>query len=623
MTATAPRSPWAWIPSLYFAQGIPYVVVMTMAVILYKRLGISNTDIALYTSWLYLPWVIKPLWSPVVELFGTKRGWVLAMQLLIGAGLGCVALSLPGPAFFRISLGFFWLMAFSSATHDIAADGFYMLALDKHQQAWCVGVRSTFYRLAMIVGQGVLIMLAGTIETRTGLPPLELKVVADAATAYPAIANLDPTKPPGAGAPLRLWTEQETIRLGAGPTTPAQAGEVLRQAREWNLTRGFVTPPQPKQDSATATKRGSWWEERVALPLGKFLRSQFGPKTAAAERKEIAGQVGVFSVALSGPPAKDLVVNTVHASGDRGIKLLEGERFSFNATNWDQRMRVVVQIDPKNSQATEAVFVASAGNIRLAWAITFYTLAGLFVLLFAYHRFALPRPASDVPASARPHQNPLAEFFGTFGAFFRKPMILRSLAFLLLYRLAEAQAVKMVSLFLLDAREAGGLGLSTSAVGFVYGTVGVAALTTGGLLGGFCAARQGLKFWLPFMVCAIHLPNAVFLYLAYAQPDSLAVITSCIALEQFGYGFGFAAYMIYMLYVAQGQHQTAHYAICTGFMAVGMMVPGMFTGWIQEAIGYQHFFVWVMLCTAPGFLVTALIRPDPEFGKKAPAARAG
>ena len=169
-------NPWTWVPSLYFAEGIPYVIVMVVSVIMYKRLGISNTDIALYTSWLYLPWVIKPLWSPIVDLLRTKRFWIITMQLFVGAGLAGVALTIPIPNFFQYTLAFFWLLAFSSATHDIAADGFYMLGLTKHQQAFFVGVRSTFYRFAMITGQGLLIILAGYLESSTGLGELEIEV---------------------------------------------------------------------------------------------------------------------------------------------------------------------------------------------------------------------------------------------------------------------------------------------------------------------------------------------------------------------------------------------------------------------------------------------------------------
>jgi PAT family beta-lactamase induction signal transducer AmpG len=321
-------------------------------------------------------------------------------------------------------------------------------------------------------------------------------------------------------------------------------------------------------------------------------------------------------VTLSAPPEKDVVVNLGRKSGDRGIRLLEGDRFTLNATNWNRNMMVVVQLDPKNQTPTEALFLARAGNIPLAWSITFWTLTAMFLAFCLYHWFMLPKPSTDGPPAAAQQRNLVVEFFGTFGAFFRKPLILRALAFLLLYRLAESQLVKISSLFLLDARETGGLALSTSAVGFVYGTVGVAALTLGGLLGGFAAAKHGLRFWLPFMVCAINLPNLVYVYLSLATPESFLIINVCVAIEQFGYGFGFAAYMIYMLYLAQGEYRTAHYAICTGFMAIGMMIPGMFSGWLQETIGYQHFFIWVMLCTLPGFIVTALIKPDPEFGKK-------
>ena len=161
------ENPWKWVPSLYFAEGLPYVIVMTLSVVMYKRMGMSNTDIALYTSWLNLPWVIKPLWSPFVDLVKTKRFWIITMQLLIGAGLAGVAFTIPSPHFFQTTLAVFWLIAFSSATHDIAADGFYMLGLSTHQQAFFVGIRSTFYRIATIVGQGLLIMLAGHFERVT------------------------------------------------------------------------------------------------------------------------------------------------------------------------------------------------------------------------------------------------------------------------------------------------------------------------------------------------------------------------------------------------------------------------------------------------------------------------
>ena len=396
---------------------------MTVSVIMYKRLGISNTELAFFTSWLYLPWVIKPLWSPIVDILRTRRYWIVAMQLLIGGGFAAVALSLPTDNFFRYSLAAFWLIAFSSATHDIAADGFYILGLSDHEQAWFVGIRNTFYRLAMITGQGILVMVAGYFEQ-------------------------------------------------------------------------------------------------------------------------------------------------------------------------------------------------TSGNIAYAWSIVFYLLAAVYIVLYAWHRRILPRPDADVAGQIRSLQELLREFTATFVAFFSKKYIGRILAFLLLYRFAEAQLVKLAPPFLLDDRAAGGLELATTEVGFVYGTVGMLMLTIGGLLGGFLAARQGLKYWMWWMVAAINLPNAVYIALAYFTPDSLLAVNLAVGLEQFGYGFGFTAYTLYMLYVARGAHSTAHFAICTGFMALGMMVPGMFSGWLQELLGYQHFFIWVVLAAIPSFAVVALIPLDADFGRR-------
>ena len=409
------RTAWAWVPSLYFAEGLPFVVVMSLSVILYKRLEVSNTEIALYTSWLYFPWVIKPLWSPFVDLVKTKRWWVYAMQLFIGAGMAGVAFMLPGDFFLQFTLAFFWLMAFSSATHDIAADGFYMLGLDREQQAFFIGIRNTFYRLAMLTGQGLLVMLAGYLETRTGRVPF-------------------------------------------------------------------------------------------------------------------------------------------------------------------------------------------------AWSLVFFLLAGLFVGLALWHRYILPRPASDVQQKEMTFRTIWAAFGRTFVSFFRKEGIVPALLFMLTFRLGESQLVKLASPFLLDKRADGGLGLSTGQVGFAYGTVGVAALLLGGILGGWAISRKGLRYWLWPMTLAITLPNLVYLYMAYAKPGSLWVVNACVAVEQAGYGFGFTAYTMYLMLFADGAFKTSHYAISTGFMALGMMLPGMVSGWIQEQVGYPHFFIWVMLCCLPIFLVLPFLK---------------
>ena len=416
-------SPWAWIPTLYFAQGLPYVAVMTISVIMYKRLGISNADLAFYTGWLSLPWVIKPLWSPFIDLIKSKRWWITTMQLLIGAGLAGIAFTVPTSYFFQLTLAVFWLLAFSSATHDIAADGFYMLGLSSHEQALFVGIRSTFYRIATIAGQGLLIMLAGRLETSTQ-------------------------------------------------------------------------------------------------------------------------------------------------------------------------------------------------NIPFAWSITFMVLSGVFLALWGYHKFVLPRPHSDASAHQVSTSTLMHEFWATFVSFFRKEQAGIAILFMLLYRLPEAQLAKMSIPFLIDPIEQGGLGLTTEQIGWVQGTVGIIGLTLGGILGGIAVSHGGLKRWLWPMVWAISLPDIVYVYLSYVQPESLLLVNTFVFIEQFGYGFGFTAYMLYLIYFANGEHKTAHYAICTAFMALGMMIPGMVAGWLQETMGYQHFFIWIMACTMATFGVTALLKIDPNFGKK-------
>jgi PAT family beta-lactamase induction signal transducer AmpG len=618
-------NPWTWIPSLYFAQGIPYVVVMLVSVIMYKRLGISNAEIALYTSWLYLPWVIKPLWSPLVDLVKTKRWWVVTMQLLVGAGLAGIAFTIPAPSFFQYSLAFMWLLAFSSATHDIAADGLYMLGLSKHNQAWFVGVRSTFYRIAMITGQGLLIIFAGYIESNSGLATVNVQVNASPNTemtvpVHPSDLNISPDS-----GELRIITWPETIEISTVRREQTFVDSLKLAARDWNVRQNFYEvagmvasedPDAGLVDEIDADAP-SWWSRVVADNLGEFLRRNFGPEIEEPADDGLAGNVGVVYFYLSGAPApgEEVVLNFGRESGDNSISLVEGDRIVFTSENWNRAAMAVVQLDPKLEVSSEAMFRGRAGNIPLAWSITFFLLTGMFVFFFLYHRVKLPYPASDKPV-VQGDQSIFAEFFRTFALFFQKKQIGVVLLFLLFYRFGEAQLVKLASPFLLDAQEVGGLALTTGEVGFVYGTVGILALTFGGILGGILAARHGLRFWLWPMIIAINLPNAVYIYLAYAIPDSFLLINIAVAVEQFGYGFGFTAYMLYMIYVSEGEHKTAHFAITTGFMALGMMIPGMFSGWIQEIVGYQNFFVWVLIATIPSFIIAYFVDIDADFGKK-------
>ena len=268
-----------------------------------------------------------------------------------------------------------------------------------------------------------------------------------------------------------------------------------------------------------------------------------------------------------------------------------------------------------------ASFRGLSGNITFAWSITFFILAGLFLAFAIYHKFILPKPDVDVAAKDVTASTIFREFFETFASFFRKKQAVVAVAFMLLFRFSEAQLVKMVTPFLLDPNELGGMGLTTGQVGMVYGTIGIIGLTLGGIIGGIVASVGGLKKWLWPMAMAIALPSFSFVYLAVYLPESLFVINLCVFIEQFGYGFGFTAYMLYMIYFSDGKHKTAHYAICTAFMALGMMIPGMMAGWLQELLGYKHFFYWIMICYGITFIVTAFIKVDPAFGKKSTPAK--
>ena len=425
------RTPWLWVPTLYFAEGIPYFIVNNISVVMFKNMGMPNGMLALYTSLLYLPWVIKPLWSPFVDIIKSKRWWIVTMQILMTVAMLALPCLLPQttgeaivqtPLFFA-TLALFWVTAFASATHDIAADGFYMLGLDTGTQAEFVGIRSTFYRLSSIFGQGVLVALAGFLDNHTG-------------------------------------------------------------------------------------------------------------------------------------------------------------------------------------------------DVHMAWKVTLLASAALFACITIYHTWSLPRPASDQMSSSTTVKDIFNDFGRTFATFFKKKYVLTALLFMLLYRLPEAFLVKMMNPFLLDAQADGGLGLSTESVGIIYGTIGVAALTAGGILGGFAASRWGLKKSLWPMALALTLPCLSFVFLAAIQPSNIYLISSCVALDQFGYGFGFTAYMLYLIYFSEGEFKTAHYSLCTAFMALSMMLPGMVAGYVQEALGYTTFFGFVMICCLVTVAVTFLLKVDPEYGKK-------
>src|SRR5690606_3730251 len=207
-------------------------------------------------------------------------------------------------------------------------------------------------------------------------------------------------------------------------------------------------------------------------------------------------------------------------------------------------------------------------------------------------------------------------FIQVFTSFFQKPNIGIALAFILTYRLGESQLVKMAAPCLVDKVEVGGLGYSTEAVGTIYGTVGVLMLSIGGILGGILISRDGLRKWMLPMVLSLNVPNAFYALLAITKTTNIVAVAGTVVLEQFGYGFGFAAFLIYLIYIAEGISKTSHYAIATGFMALGMMLPGMISGYVQEWLGYDGFFVWVVVAALPSLFLLKFLKYPADYGKK-------
>lgn len=419
------HSPWKWIPTVYAAEGLPNVIVTVVSVTIFLQMGLSNTEIGVYTSLLQLPWIIKPLWSPFIDIFKTKRWWVITMQAFLGAAFAGVAFTIGTGWWFQFMLFFLFLMGFASATHDIAADGYYMIELDDHQQSVFVGVRNTVYRLAVIFGNGVLVLVAGLIQ-----------------------------------------------------------------------------------------------------------------------------------------------------------------------------------------RATE-------GKIALSWSLVFFALAGLFIAFALYHRRGLPVSAQDAPRgiSGRDTWKMVGSSLSTFFTKYPWKQTFVALLFLMLFRFPEAMLSKMAPTFLQRPFSEGGLGLSPEEYGIVNGTIGVIGLLAGGIIGGILAGRHGLKKWLWPMVLALTLPDVVYVYMSSAFPTNLAVIAGCIFIEQMGYGFGFTALTLYMLYYSAGEFKTSHYSICTGITYLGLMIPGFFSGLMADGMGYYKFFLVVMALCLITFAVTALIKIDPSFGK--------
>ena len=569
---------WLWIPTLYFASGLPYHAITSISDIMYKDMGIGNAQIAMYTSLLLLPWTIKPLWSPIVEMISTRRKWTLISQLLLGVCFAAIALVIPSSNFLALTLIAFFIGAFVSSTHDIALDGFYILGLPQEKQSFFSGIRNTFYRIATVFSSGVLVMLAGSIAGNSEEPNTYNEPKAEIATEE-TLGNI---------------AVIEIIENDSNNSTPEEA-----------LTS---TQTDTSFKSKFHIARNNMGKGGVFEWKGKLYNTYYYEEwenMSNNERKEF-----IKSATKPCYHKPDTLVNTNNKATELTFNNTTPPTIGTATSNG---------ITATNNTASESPLSGSKDikeRNSTAWSITFAITGIIMLALWLYHTKAMPRPAEDSARSTKSIKDVFRNYGDIIRTYFKKPGIGQAILFLLLFRFPEAQLGKMSKLFLMDPTSSGGLQLDKGDIGFIYGVVGVIGLIIGGIAGGICISRKGLKYWLWPMVIAISLPDAVYIYMSMLQPSNLYIVGSCIFIEQLGYGFGFTAYTLYMIYFAQGKYPTAHFAISTAFMSLGMMLPGMFAGQLQEKIGYENFFIWVTACTVITFVVSALIKIDPAFGKR-------
>lgn len=576
---------WFWIPTLYIAEAIAFVIITSVSVIMYQNLEVSNSEIIFYTSMLYFPWLIKPFWSPLIDSLGTKRNWVLFTQFLLAISFLIIAFLIQLPDFFQFTIIAFWIVSFIAATHDIAVDGFYLVALKESYSSLFIGLRNSFYKIILISTATLVIVFSNQIEKIFSVSPAEFKVVANPNKFFEETIRVDSLQVKEKSGPLKLISNTNYLEISTRPKTKDQVIFYTNFARNMNIMNGFV-------------------HQSVLVP-------------DTSQINDLTGNIGLIKFHLSKKPSDkdEFIISLKFVEGENKFKVIEGNILKFTSLNWNKPAFAVIQIDSSVTSKTIATFSAGVENFSFGWTITFGFLSLIFFLLFVFHKFILPYPTKDEALIERKNTTLGKEFFRSFARYFEKKKVIVIILFFILYLFSHSQITKVLAQFITDDKINGGLSFQSDIVRFIKG-ISAITFALGSLIAGFMIYKKGLKSLLMFFTFMMNISLAVYVYLSWFLPDNFWIVSILISFENLCYGFGFALIIIYMINVSEGDYPASHFAISFGFMSLGILLSELSSIIIKDALGYKYFFIWVLIATIPSFIFVKLIPIEYGFGKK-------
>ncbi|MEW6004398.1 MAG: MFS transporter [Stygiobacter sp.] len=578
-------SAWFWIPTLYIAKAISFIIITSVSVIMYQSLEVSNSEIIFYTSLLYLPWLIKPFWSPLIDAIGTKRDWILFTQVLLAISFIVIAFLIQLPDYFQFTIIALWIVSFIAATHDIAVDGFYLVALKESDQSFFIGIRNSFYKIALISTATLVLLFSNQIEKIFSVSPAEFKVVANPNKFFEETIKVDSLTIKQKPGPLKLVSSTSYLEISTKPKTKDQVVFYANFARNMNMMNGFV--PQS-----------------IVLPDTSMLN-------------DLVGNIGIIKFHLSKKPSEkdEYVISLKFVDGDNKFKVIEGNTLKFTSLNWNKPAFAVIQIDSNVTNKTIATFSAGVEKFSFGWTITFGFLSLIFLLLFVFHKFILPYPSNDEALIEKKNTTVGKEFFRSFARYFEKKKIILIILFFILYLFGHSQITKVLPQFLTDDKIIGGLYLQNYIVKIIKG-ISTITFALGSLIAGFIIYKKGLKSLMMIFTLMMNISLAVYIYLSWFLPNNFWIVTSLIGFENLCYGFGFSLILMYILNVSEGNYPSSHFAISFGFMSLGILLSEFSSLIIKDSFGYKYFFIWVLISTIPSFILVKLIPIEYNFGKK-------